>query len=635
MTRQPWLTLACLATYATCLAQHCDPPDLFGPAAHIPTNDFSWDAGVADLDGDGDQDVVMLDAGGFELAVYLNAGDATFAPGASIGLGEFSRNLVESDLDGDGDTDLMSVSSNSRVFLNGGDATFQPGDDVAVGDSSLDATMTDLTGDGRDDLIIAPENGAHLLVFRNNGDATFMAPDDYPIGDNTNAVVAADFDADGDTDVVVMSYYSFYVLLNQGDGTLEVQAPTTSLAQINAIDAADFDGDGAIDIVVANRVNDSVSVFLNHGDATFPFSSTIPIGADQPDLVVAADLDADGDVDIAATGQSMIDLGVLLNTGDATFLPVAVFHGDGLPSSLAAADLDGDDDRDLVTSNFVGHFDVRRNLLCEDVPTIGGFDAGRGGDMSLGAGDLIAQLRGAVAAKLGAVRLVESPALTSEFLAGVDVLLVSSVRTTGDAISPLDDAEKAALLAFVEDGGAAFILTDAQGFAQANASLLSPLGLTSTGSISDTVTPGEHPIWNGPFGQVDTVDVLSSAWFNDLGPADALGTIPGGDVPLAVIEPGAIAPGSGPVVLTADTSLFFDMFIDADAETFALNALDYLVPTGCPADVNGDGNVNILDFVAFQGLWQQQAPAGDCDHNGLYNILDFVCFQSLFTAGCP
>jgi hypothetical protein len=55
----------------------------------------------------------------------------------------------------------------------------------------------------------------------------------------------------------------------------------------------------------------------------------------------------------------------------------------------------------------------------------------------------------------------------------------------------------------------------------------------------------------------------------------------------------------------------------------------------CIGDCNGDGALNILDFVCFQGEWQNQTPKGDCDGNGLYNILDFVCFQTEWQAGCP
>ena len=57
-------------------------------------------------------------------------------------------------------------------------------------------------------------------------------------------------------------------------------------------------------------------------------------------------------------------------------------------------------------------------------------------------------------------------------------------------------------------------------------------------------------------------------------------------------------------------------------------------PAGCDADVNGDGELNVLDFVAFQQLWQTQDPAADCDADAEFNVLDFVCFQQLFQAGC-
>jgi hypothetical protein len=59
------------------------------------------------------------------------------------------------------------------------------------------------------------------------------------------------------------------------------------------------------------------------------------------------------------------------------------------------------------------------------------------------------------------------------------------------------------------------------------------------------------------------------------------------------------------------------------------------IEASCPADVNGDGMLNILDFVAFQELFVQSDPGADCDENGQWNILDFVCYQGLFQAGCP
>jgi len=53
----------------------------------------------------------------------------------------------------------------------------------------------------------------------------------------------------------------------------------------------------------------------------------------------------------------------------------------------------------------------------------------------------------------------------------------------------------------------------------------------------------------------------------------------------------------------------------------------------CLADFNGDGSLNILDFVAFQAGFASMDPRADCNEDGSFNILDFVCFQGAFAAG--
>ena len=67
---------------------------------------------------------------------------------------------------------------------------------------------------------------------------------------------------------------------------------------------------------------------------------------------------------------------------------------------------------------------------------------------------------------------------------------------------------------------------------------------------------------------------------------------------------------------------------DLSIETFACES-------GCYADFNGDGSLDILDFVAFQGAFQAADPQADCNDDGALDILDFVCFQGAFGAGCP
>jgi len=66
------------------------------------------------------------------------------------------------------------------------------------------------------------------------------------------------------------------------------------------------------------------------------------------------------------------------------------------------------------------------------------------------------------------------------------------------------------------------------------------------------------------------------------------------------------------------------------------NAIDWAVGAqACIADCDGNGELNILDFVCYQGLFQAGDPGADCNGDGELNILDFVCFQGAFLAGCP
>lgn len=55
----------------------------------------------------------------------------------------------------------------------------------------------------------------------------------------------------------------------------------------------------------------------------------------------------------------------------------------------------------------------------------------------------------------------------------------------------------------------------------------------------------------------------------------------------------------------------------------------------CPADVNGDGVLDLFDFLGFQNLFVAQDPRADFDGNWIFDLFDFLAFQNAFVAGCP
>ena len=54
----------------------------------------------------------------------------------------------------------------------------------------------------------------------------------------------------------------------------------------------------------------------------------------------------------------------------------------------------------------------------------------------------------------------------------------------------------------------------------------------------------------------------------------------------------------------------------------------------CQADFNGDGFVNIFDFLEFQNVFAAQGDCADIDGDGSLTLFDFLAFQNLFDAGC-
>ncbi|MFI4881614.1 MAG: FG-GAP-like repeat-containing protein [Phycisphaerales bacterium JB064] len=54
----------------------------------------------------------------------------------------------------------------------------------------------------------------------------------------------------------------------------------------------------------------------------------------------------------------------------------------------------------------------------------------------------------------------------------------------------------------------------------------------------------------------------------------------------------------------------------------------------CLADVDGDGELTLFDYLAFQILFDLGSPLVDFDGDGVLTLFDFLAFQNAFDAGC-
>ena len=58
------------------------------------------------------------------------------------------------------------------------------------------------------------------------------------------------------------------------------------------------------------------------------------------------------------------------------------------------------------------------------------------------------------------------------------------------------------------------------------------------------------------------------------------------------------------------------------------------VGAACPPDLNGDGEVNTLDFLAFLNAWSAGEPVADWNGDGVVDTRDFLVYLNDWVAGC-
>jgi len=188
------------------------------------------------------------------------------------------------------------------------------------------------------------------------------------VGNNPQAVMSADFNGDGKADLAVANNAdnSVSVFLGHGDGTFGSAITTTAIGGQGpvALAVGDFNGDGKLDLAVANNVDtqaspSNVAILLGDGTGNFTLKSTVSMENPGPVWVGVADLNGDARLDlVAVSSQSNASLGypgvvaVFLGNGDGTFGATSALPNAGTgPVSVAIGDFNNDGKLDLVQVN--------------------------------------------------------------------------------------------------------------------------------------------------------------------------------------------------------------------------------------------------------------------------------------------
>lgn len=330
---------------------------------------------LGDVDGDGDLDAVVAAGRHWpeQNRVFFNDGGGHFRRARRLGdQPDRSYAVPLADLDGDGDLDV--VVGNDRgvnlVFWNDGRGEFRQGPSVgAPGRNTRSITLADLNGDSRIDIVVA-NRGEPNTVHLNDGHGAFTDAGFVGSGiDDTIATVAADFDGDGDLDLALACRGTLSTThRNDGSGRFDAGRPIgTEQDNTAQLAAGDLDDDGHVDLVATNGGQRNM-LLLGRGDGTFADAIRFGAESDQSYGVALGDLDQDGDLDIVVGNQDTTDA-IYFNDGDLRALRELRFgEPDQVTYGVTVGDVSGDGVPDILAARSGGPNVVYVSRLRQTLP---------------------------------------------------------------------------------------------------------------------------------------------------------------------------------------------------------------------------------------------------------------------------
>ena len=398
---------------------------------------------IEDINGDGNKDLIV--------AIHVSNKIVWFDNESGLGDFDTTYQLINSevdsvttitgaDIDGDGDIDIISASANDKKIAwyenLDGQGNFGIQNIIAedIGDATF-VTTADMDNDGSIDIIFSSSGtNGQISWYRNiDGQGSFMEAQVIFSG-NCYAVAPFDIDGDGDLDVAIGDTKLRWSENINGQGQFATPIILES-GKCTYIEPVDMDLDGREDLAVFQDLasKDPLSWFKNI-DGLGDFSKEVVhngSGVYKARTIKAGDFDQDGDIDLITTtwgkvgwnknssgdGPSGVgtplnqfsgsawlnpgfscatigdvdndgDLDVVGLTGEETY--IHVFHMDATSDSFqeskfhgtadaggyyfSLADLDGDSDMDIICTATKGSGDDDELAWLENKDGQGDFD---------------------------------------------------------------------------------------------------------------------------------------------------------------------------------------------------------------------------------------------------------------------
>jgi hypothetical protein len=309
---------------------------------------------LADIDGDGDLDLIFANSG--TNTMYLNRhGAFDETPSWQSVPQKPTATITLEDVDLDGYRDLVcgNAGQHDAIYFGlGGGIETEPSWTSAAEHQTQSMLLVDLDDNGYRDLVCGNFREVNTIHFNETGVPPTEASWSSLLTEWTNDMALHDFNGDGYLDMVCGNknqentlFWGYPAGFHPYDSWASSEDNDT-----RSIALGDIDGDGAQDLACGNWLQ-SNCVYMG-GGSTFSSSpgwSSAPVNATT--AVELEDIDGDGDPDLVCANWGDFNAIYLNNAGSLTASPEWVSALANATYGLAVGDVDGDGDLDLVFGN--------------------------------------------------------------------------------------------------------------------------------------------------------------------------------------------------------------------------------------------------------------------------------------------
>lgn len=280
---------------------------------HLPAGDYRG-VTLADIDGDGNFEVLVANAAGANLVLKFSR--EQLRPLVSLAVADARRptfGIAVADVNGDGIEELYLVSDEGRMLRRGADGHWMLW--KARGHLATGFNIMDSRGTGRYAIVLLqPAQQLDMLEAGPHGELISLPGtrvlNPSECGIRPPLAVPLDLDGDGSLDAFVGFQDAPHRLsVAQADGTTrDIATPSVAMpSNLNAAVAADFDNDGFEELLLVNggeqnrlyRIGKDVNL-IEAGEAAEP---------DAPSAGAAvADLDGDGVLELIVSREGSVQV---------------------------------------------------------------------------------------------------------------------------------------------------------------------------------------------------------------------------------------------------------------------------------------------------------------------------------------